>query len=122
MKGDYIHLSIIITFAIHSYKLHTNNKHNQRLAMTIDIEQRFFKNLNHIRKKKGLSMAQLCSIVSDDSFVVDYRSISRYGGWSKIKYKKRVSVYYLTAYCVALGVSLGEMISNDFESQDGALK
>lgn len=67
-------------------------------------------------------MVEVCNMASDDNFRVDYRSISIYGGWSKQKPKRRVSMYYLSAYCAALGLRLAEMLSVDFEAQESGLK
>jgi hypothetical protein len=97
------------------YNLPTNNKHEERLSIAVENEQRFFRNVEILRKRKGISQERLCELASDDSFKVNYRSISVYGGWSKKKYKRRCSLYYLAAFADALGVSVGEMLSNKFE-------
>ncbi len=94
------------------------NKHELRVKTVIENEQRFFRNVEYLRKMKGLSQQGLCKLISDEGFTVSYRSISVYGGWSKKKYSRRVSLYYLAAFADGLGYSIGDLLSRDYQSEE----
>lgn len=98
------------------------NNHNKRLSIVIESEQRFFRNVRYLAKKRDLTFIAVSKMASDDKFTCDYRAISLYGGWSRRKPERRLSLYYLSAYCAALGVELGQMLSTDMEREEEGLK
>lgn len=93
--------------------------HELRTAKSRELTELFFRNINYLRKKEGLSLVKMVNKINDKDFKVNYQAVARYSGRSKTRYTN-ASLYYLAAFALCFGRSMGELLTVDLEAAESS--
>ncbi len=95
--------------------------YERRRELSIEACKLFFKNVDYLRKKQGISLNELGRRVSSDDFRVSGGSVSIFQGLRGAGSSTgffRASTLYLAAYADYFGVSIAYLFSRDLAAED----